>query len=146
MKLSLRIWIIVLTGMCLQGSGLAQLEAAETVRVEVLLVRAVDGENGIDAALRPYANNLKRLFRFNSYELVSRKSLRLDLPGEAGTVLAAGQSLTLRSGEDLKADIEWKRGKQLLLHTRMQMRGGKPAVLGGPRGREGTWLLILQLK
>jgi len=145
MKLSIRILITMVIATGLAGPMLTD-ATAEAVRVEVLLVRAADNGNGIDAPLRPYAGNLKRLFRFNSYELVSRKFMSLELPGEARTALAAGQSLSVSAGPNLKADIEWKRGKQRLLHTRIQMREGKPAVLGGPRDRDGTWLMILQLK
>jgi len=146
MKRSAHIFISVFITLGLLGPLATQARAMETVRVEVLLVRATDGGSGIDAPLRPYAGTLKRLFRFDSYELVSSRSMSLNLPGEAGTSLAGGQSLTLRAGPDLKADIDWMRGKQRLLHTRIQMRRGNPAILGGPRGREGTLLLILQLK
>jgi hypothetical protein len=123
--------------------------AADNARVEVILVRAGNGEAGVDAALRPYASTLQRLFRFQRYEMVSRKSMRLSLPGDGSVSLSGGQELTVSaasSGSGIKADIDWTRGSKRLLHTRIQLRPGSPAVLGGPRSESGTWLLILQLK
>lgn len=124
--------------------------AGDNAQVEVILVQAGNGEGGVDAALRPYAANLQRLFRFKSYRQSSKQVLRLAVPGEGSVGLAGGQSLSIRSGgpsgKGLKAEIDWKRGSQSLLHTRINLRPGSPAVLGGPKSRDGTWLLILQLK
>jgi hypothetical protein len=124
--------------------------AAEKARVDVILVRAGSGEGGVDKALRPYASNLQRLFRFGSYQQVSRQSLTVGLPGSASVQLAQGQSLSLQAspgqGKALKAEINWQRGNQTLLHTRIQLSPGSPAILGGPRSRDATWLLILQLR
>jgi hypothetical protein len=128
----------------------AEVVAADTARIEVILVKAGNGEGGVDAALRPYAPTLQRLFRFQQYELVSRKPLRLDVPGEGAVSLSGGQALTVSAasgaGSGIKADLDWTRGSKRLLHTRIQLRTGSPAVLGGPRSDDGTWLLILELK
>jgi hypothetical protein len=124
--------------------------APDSATVEVILVQASNGEGGVDSALRQYAGNLQRLFRFKSYSQSSRQALRLSVPGEGSVSLAGGQTLSIRSddasGKGLKAEIDWKRGSQSLLHTRINLRPGNPAVLGGPKSKDGTWLLILQLK
>lgn len=124
-------------------------DAADNARIEVILVRAGNGEPGVDSGLRPYASTLQRLFRFQRYEMVSRKSMRLTLPGDGSVSLSGGQKLSVSAasaGSGIKADIDWTRGSKRLLHTRIQLRPGSPAVLGGPRSKSGTWLLILQLK
>lgn len=139
--------LIVLLGL-LCGTEAQAAEAS--ARVQVILVQASDAEGGVDKALRSYAGNLNRLFRFKSYRQSSRQTLRLSLPGEGKVSLSGGQTLTVRSDEasrgGLKAQISWRKGSKSLLNTRINLRPGSPAVLGGPRSRDGTWLLILQLK
>ncbi|MGC9450005.1 MAG: hypothetical protein ACP5I4_01040 [Oceanipulchritudo sp.] len=126
--------------------------AEDNARITVILVEADGGEGGVDSALRPYAGTLQRLFRFNSYRQVSRKSLRIEVPGEGSVGLGGGQALSLRAEEGgrrgLMADLTWTRGSKRLLHTRIQLRPESPAVLGGPRsGKDGgSYLLILQLE
>lgn len=123
--------------------------AGDSARVSVILVEAGNGEGGIDGALRPYAGTLQRLFRFNSYQQLSKGTLRLDVPGTGSVGLAGGQRLTLKAGEagrGLMAELTWERGGKRLLHTRIQLRPGSPAVLGGPStGKGGNYLLILTL-
>jgi hypothetical protein len=124
--------------------------AGESARIEVILVEAGNGDQGVDPALRQYAATLQRLFRFGSYKQVASRTIRLDVPGEESVSLGAGQSLTLsgkqNSGKGLMAELTWTRGSKRLLHTRIQLRPGTPAVLGGPRsGKDnGSYLLILE--
>lgn len=149
MKMPLQniISLCLLAGVC----GLLAAPAtasAESARVQVILVEASNAEGGVDSALRPYAGTLQRLFKFKSYDQVSRNNLRLDVPGEGSVGLAGGQKLTLKAAEGgkstLMAELTWARGSKKLLHTRIQLRPGNPAVLGGPStGRGGTYLLIL---
>ena len=124
--------------------------AGTTARIDVLLVSAGNGDGGVDPALKPYAGTLQRLFRFKSYNLVKKTGMKVDLPGGGSTSLPDGQSLKVNakpSGDrTINADIEWMRGGKRLLHTGMQLRPGKPAVLGGPRSGEGTLLLILVVR
>lgn len=118
--------------------------------VEVILVKAGNDGEGVDSSLSAYAGTLQRLFRFKSYRQSSRQTLKLDPSGEDSISMAGGQTLTLKglgpSGGGLKADIDWRRGSKRLLHTRINLQPGSPAVLGGPRSKEGTWLLILTLR
>lgn len=122
---------------------------AARASIEVILVKAGDGGGGVDRSLRPYASTLQRLFRFKSYEQAGRTTLQTSVPGESSRNLAGGQSITISaspSSKGLKADIDWSRGSKRLLHTRIHLQPGRPAVLGGPRSNDGTWLLILRLE
>ena len=127
------------------------LEAADSARVEVILVEAGNGDGGVDSSLKQYAGTLQRLFRFGSYKQVNRKSLQLDVPGKGSVTLSGGQQLTLSSDGGSKgglvAELTWSRGSKRLLHTRIQLRPGSPAVLGGPStGKGGSYLLILTMR
>ena len=150
MKLTIQMKPLLLLILLTLFAGLSAQVAEGSASVQVILVQASNQEGGVDRALKPYAGNLERLFRFKSYRQSSRQTLRLDTPGEGSVSLAGGQVLTIRSDAgskgSLKAEISWKRGSKSLLHTRINLRPGSPAVLGGPRSKDGTWLLILQLK
>jgi hypothetical protein len=140
--------ILVAAGILLPG---AQLSAADSASVEVILVEAGPGEGGVDKSLRQYAGTLERLFRFNSYRQVGRKQIRLNVPGSGSTSLPGGQTLKLEAnegnGRGLMADLNWTRGGKRLLHTKIKLQPGRPAVLGGPRTKSGgTHLLILTLR
>ena len=138
---------------CFTGILVHSVEAAgNTARIEVVLVEAGNSDGGVDPALKAYAGTLQRLFRFGSYRQVSRKGMSLEIPGENTISLGGGQSLKLQAtGAEsgaMVADLTWLRGSTRLLHTRLQLRKGNPAVLGGPSSsREGgSYLLILTLR
>lgn len=140
--------ILVAIGVLTQGT---ELSAAETASVEVILVEAGPGNGGVDKSLKQYAGTLERLFRFDSYRQVGRKQIRLKVPGSGSTSLPGGQSLKLQAnegnGRGLMADLSWTRGGKRLLHTKIKLQPGRPAVLGGPRTKSGgTHLLILTLR
>ena len=126
--------------------------AGSTESVQVILVDASNAEGGVDGALRPYAGPLQRLFRFKSYQQLARRSFKLEVPGEGSVELPGGQRLVLKAGErkgpGFVAELTWSRGNTRLLHTRIQLRPGNPAVLGGPAsGRDGgNYLLILEIQ
>ncbi|MGJ8641489.1 MAG: hypothetical protein ACSHYA_19015 [Opitutaceae bacterium] len=126
----------------------ASLQAAESAGIEVILVEASSGGSGVDASLSPYAKTLKRLFQFDSYRKVSGSRLKLALPGEVSADLG-GQGGRLKidtdvfSEESIRANLNWTRGSKKLLHTRLQLRRGTPAVLGGPRSDGGSYLLLI---
>ncbi|MDP4643518.1 MAG: hypothetical protein NWS71_03635 [Opitutales bacterium] len=118
-----------------------------TVQIEVILVKASNGSDGIDPALRSYSNTLERLFRFKSYQQISRDSFKVDVPGKATAKLGQGNRLTIdaqstRNG--IAADLDWSAG----IHARLNLKKGTPAVLGGPKIKDGdgTYLLIIRLK
>jgi hypothetical protein len=151
MKPSLNTFVLLPLLALLALAPAHQLAAAEReASIEVLVVRASNGEGGVDSALRGYASNLQRLFRFGSYQQEGRKEVRVKVPGEQRVGLGRDQSLQLRvspdEGSSLRADVKWQRGDKTLLHTRIQLNPGSPAILGGPRSRDGTHLLILRLR
>lgn len=141
---------LIAMGLIMSLSAGTAKAASGPARVDVILVQAGNGGEGVDRSLRPYARTLQRLFRFKSYQQAGRRTARVDVPGETTVPLAGGQTLslrTMRGGESaLRAEVNWLRGSKRLLHTRIHLKPGVPAVLGGPRSGDGTWLLILVLK
>lgn len=127
-----------------------QANAPDRAEVEVILVRASNANAEVDGSLRAYASTLKRLFRFEGYRRAAGTRLRVSAGATSEAALASGQAVRLRAGRleaaGLTAEVTWERGGTTLLQTRIQLRPGRPAVLGGPRDGDGTWLLILNLR
>ncbi len=118
-----------------------------SAKIELILVAASNQDRGVDKALKPYAGNLKRLFRFDSYQQISRSTATLQLPGQADVQLPQGNRLKIdasATANGITADLNWSAG----IHARLNLKPGTPAVLGGPRikGSDSTYLLIVKLR
>lgn len=143
--------LLALLTLCLAAAA-APLQAADSARVSVILVEASNSGSEIDSGLRPYAETLQRLFRFASYRQVGARVLSLQMPGIGAVDLPEGMRLQLESAESdggaLRSNLTWTRGNQRLLHTRITLRPGQPALLGGPPSGKGggTYLLLLELR
>ncbi len=118
--------------------------------IEVILVEASNSGSGVDGSLSRYTGTLKRLFKFDSYQQVSRKNLKIDLPGITQSQIGNGNHLKIEAGSSkngtLSAGLNWTKNKKTLLRTRLNLNSGKPAVLGGPRSKNGSYLLLIILK
>ncbi|WP_309398920.1 hypothetical protein [Cerasicoccus maritimus] len=142
----------LITTLLLLAFGLAPSfsQAQSPAKIEVLLVMASNSGQGVDAQLKPYAGNLQRLFRFNTYQLKDRKVLDMTAPGGRNTNLYGGTDLQLGaeavSDGKLPINLDWRRGKEKLLRTMVRLNPNTPAILGGPQSTNntGTYLLIVR--
>lgn len=122
---------------------------ASSAAIEVILVEASNSEAGTDASLKAHSGTLKRLFNFKSYKQVSRKTASVSLPGNQTISLGNGTQLKISAspgGRQLSANLDWQQGKRSLVRTRLQLNKGKPAVLGGPRSKNGNYLILITWK
>lgn len=114
--------------------------------LEIILIEASNATSGTDGSLKSHASTLQRLFKFNSYREVSRKTTQVPLPGTASVNLGNSTELQIKTGsreKTLSADLNWKQGNRTLVHTRLGLSKGKPAVLGGPRSDKGNYLILV---
>jgi hypothetical protein len=124
-------------------------EEGGTVRLDVILVEAGTGDAGVDPALRAYGTTLKRLFRFGQYRQVSQASVRLSAGASGEARFPGGQQVSLlrqsTAGSGVRVQLRWVKNRTRLLETALTLKGGTPAVLGGPRGEAGsTYILIVR--
>ena len=111
---------------------------AVTVRLVVAEnVRSAEEDKGLADVLPLLKENL----RFSSYRLLSKRNLQA---GEnAETSLGEQLSLTLTdvSGNTFMARV--KRGKNVLLQTRLNLAPGRPVLVGGLPGEGSSKLIII---
>lgn len=144
---SLIILILFLTG----TFPLQQLsaQAAQTAQLELILVEASNDGSGIGGSLKPYSDNLKRIFNFDSFRLVDRSTLRFDATGSR-TAKLNGQTVKVDfsgiSSGKLEAKLDWSDGRRTMLRTGLKLKKSVPAVLGGPRTKSGdaTYIILVR--
>lgn len=125
----------------LLGLALLAPAALQATTFEAILVVASKEPGNTDQRLAPYAPNLKRLLRFESFQQAGKGSAKIDIPGTGSISLGAGQTLNLSTSGDpksgIRAQIKWQQGQRLLMNTGLVLRPGVPAVLGGPATSDG---------
>lgn len=118
---------------------------------EAILVVASKDAGKPDPRLAPYAPNLKRLLRFESFQQAGKGTANITIPGSGHINIGAGQSLVLTTSGDPKSgtrvQVKWQQGNRLFMNTGLVLRSGVPAVLGGPATAEGgVYAVILTAK
>ncbi|MFH1497181.1 MAG: hypothetical protein ABII82_05075 [Verrucomicrobiota bacterium] len=115
--------------------------AALAAKFEAILVVASKDAGKTDPRLAPYAPNLKRLLRFESFQQAGKGRADIGIPGSGTINIGAGQTLNLTTSGDPKSgprvQIKWQQGDRLLMNTGLVLRPGVPAVLGGPATPNG---------
>tara|TARA_R110002094_G_scaffold204776_1_gene175724 strand:+ start:209 stop:655 length:447 start_codon:yes stop_codon:yes gene_type:complete len=118
------------------GAGSINAIAAETTRVQAILIAASNETGRTDSRLSSYEPTLKRILRFESYRFRGQGSSTL-APGQSGHIsLGEGQSLELTAQDSgnhgVRVSVIWEKGGRILMKTGLTLRPGVPAVLGGP--------------
>ena len=111
--------------------------------LSVRLVVAHNENNKISKALQDVRPTLQRNLGYTGYDLLTRKDLKIP-PG--GTVdLGSGFQLKC-SGSQKSLRVKLTRNKKRLFDTTLNLRKGKPVILGGFKVKRGRAMVILVSK
>lgn len=118
------------------GAGAIHATAADSTRVQAILIAASNESGRTDSRLSRYEPTLKRILRFESYRFRGQGSTTL-APGQSSHIsLGEGQSLELSAensgNRGVRISVIWEKGGRILMKTGLTLRTGVPAVLGGP--------------
>lgn len=120
---------------------------AQQTYVDATLIFASSQGEGIDPALRSYERNLKRLFKYSSYQLQGKSRTRLSIPGTASMSLGNGHRVELEaqesSGSKIRLNVKWLNARRMLFNTTFNKNKGDPILLGGPSAPSQNGNLIL---
>ena len=121
--------------------------SGEPVRLSAMLILASRDGGPSDAKVKRFEGNLKRLFKFSSYRHYGEGTGTVTPPGKTRISLGRGFSLEIEVlGEKrnkIRAKVQWRRGRTLLINTTVAMEKGTPTVLGGPSHEKGTLIVVL---
>jgi len=129
-------------------SGAAQ----QGIQIQARLIHATkEGDGSSDSRLRDIEQQLRSLFRFSSYKLVSQKSATV-APGKPQNVKLSGSpdctvGLTLQGPPSGQATVQvqllWN--SRPILNTTVRLSRGANVILGGPPdGKGGSYMLALK--
>ena len=136
-------FIILIT---LFSSSYAQ---AESISIKATLIHGSNEGDAIHPQLKAYEQNLKRIFKYSSYQLEGQGNTAIDLPSSGSIKLNSSHSLKLDASktEDgkIKLKVNWSEGNKGLINTTLVVRAGQPTILGGPplKGKPGNLILVI---
>ena len=143
--------LIILAAMFATFLSLSSTSAnAQQTSVGATLIFASSQGEGIDPALRAYESNLKRLFKYSSYQLRGKSNARINIPGKASMNLGGGHRVELdaqgSTGNKVRLSVKWSNQRRMLFNTTINQDKGKPIILGGPSApsQNGNLILVLE--
>ncbi|MDT8388995.1 MAG: hypothetical protein RRC34_00615 [Lentisphaeria bacterium] len=124
---------------------LAPLMAASAdQQVNLKLVLAKAAESGsTDKGLNDVEDLLKGNLSYGSYSLLGQKTVPLQ--ANPRIILAEGVTVALSDVQKNSLNIRITQGDKQVLTARINLRAGKPAVLGGFSGNKGKMMVIVTL-
>lgn len=131
--------IVLIAGLCVPA------EAKNRVEISVITILASQDSNFIDPSLSSTVRELRAIFRYSSYRLISRNRVRLNLKKTGQIPLPGGRLLRITpshiSGNRVELRLSiLKNGKQIF-RTTVQLRNRGSMTVGGPKHKGGILLL-----
>lgn len=119
----------------------------DDVSLRAMLIYASNEPAPLDQRLEKVEYKLRRILQFETYRFLGDASAILQLPGEVTMDLGQGHRLQITADKGKKgvgATVEWWSGEERLLTTRVTIQSGSPAILGGPKHKEGNLIVVLE--
>lgn len=120
------------------------LAASADEQINLKLVLAKKTKDGtVDNRLNDVKDLLKNNLPYNSYTLLGQTTV--PLKDTDRIILAAGVTVTLADVKERTLNLRINQEKKKVLSARVNLRKGKPAVLGGFSGNDGKMMVIVTL-
>ena len=123
--------------------------AGPAIQTEVRTILASQGKPFIDPQLRGLVRELQSLFRYSSYELLSRKNLNLQLDKSGSVSLPGSRALKITpkgiSGERATLNLEILKSNRQIFSTVIKLRNGSSITVGGPKHKNGYLLFNISI-
>ena len=121
------------------------LAAAAGVTVQVRIILASNDGSGVDPALGGLAAKLSR-FKFNSYKLLSVKSIAVEPPGGGSVPLPGGKTLQITKTKRAKKRVIMNVSVADVVSTRVSLKKNGNVILGGIDHGGGELILAISAK
>lgn len=117
---------------------------------EAQLIRASNDSAPLNYKLDRVVPKLRKVFKFQSYDLIGEGSGSINVPGSGTIDLGKGHSLEMSvkgdKGDTYKAEIRWMKGGSVQFTTGARLSHGEPLVLAGPKDGNGTLIITVTPK
>lgn len=122
----------------------SQTLAQKSARTEVKTILASNEKGETDLRLKDLARELQSVFRYSSYQLLSRDRLNLNLNRSEKISLPGGRMMTLTlkgiSGDRATIQLEILKGDSKIFQSVIQLRNNSSVTVGGPNYKGGYLL------
>jgi hypothetical protein len=123
---------------------------AQTITLHARLILASNEPAAQDPRLEDIEYKLRRIFGFEYYQMLGKGGGIVDLPGDVSIVLGRDCRLSISAaqarGGQIRASVQWMRGKEVVLNTTVVMGRGAGVILGGVSHERGTLLVALDAR
>lgn len=119
--------------------------AAPDIGIRVKTILASQDSAHVDPQLKKLVGELKSVFRYTSYRLLSENRLRLQIT-QTGTVALPGNRIlritpTGIRGKRAELNLVILKNNRQIFQTSIQLLNRKSITIGGPRHKKGILLL-----
>ena len=119
--------------------------AAPDIGIRVKTILASQDSAHVDPQLKKLVGELKSVFRYTSYRLLSENRLRLQIT-QTGTVALSGNRIlritpTRIRGKRAELNLVILKNNRQIFQTTIQLLNRKSITIGGPRHKKGILLL-----
>ena len=119
--------------------------AAPDIGIRVKTILASQDSAHVDPQLKNLVRELKSVFRYTSYRLLSENRLRLQIT-QTGTVALPGNRIlritpTGIRGKRAELNVVILKNNRQIFQTSIQLLNRKSITIGGPRHKKGILLL-----
>ncbi len=119
--------------------------AAPDIGIRVKTILASQDSAHVDPQLKKLVGELKSVFRYTSYRLLSENRLRLQIT-QTGTVALPGNRIlritpTGIRGKRAELNLVILKNSRQIFQTTIQLLNRKSITIGGPRHKKGILLL-----
>ena len=110
--------------------------AADRASLQGILISASNEPGQTDRRLAAYEPTLRRILRFESFKFLGDDTASLSAPDDVRLSIGDGHQLAVEverlDEKSIHVSVRWSGGGRTLMSTRLVLRPGVPAVLGGP--------------
>jgi hypothetical protein len=119
--------------------------AKNTVFTQVKVIHAATGSTHIDPGLSAIISEVRSVFRYTSYRLLSSKNMQLGVNQEGQMSLPNGRRLVVSPGQMKNNRIFYQinifKNNRSVFQTRLDLRNNSSVTIGGPRYDNGVLLI-----
>lgn len=116
--------------------------AKNTVATHVKVIHASTGSNHIDPGLEEIVAQLRSVFTYTSYRLLSEKKLTLNFKQEGRVTLPGNRILVLTPVDLNKKKINYQivilKNEKPIFKTQVLLQNNKSITIGGPKFEKGV--------
>ena len=120
--------------------------SADLFSVKAMLILATDEGRPMDRRLERVEYQLRRVFKFQYYELLGTAEGSISLPGSVNLDLGHDNNLHIEAsgkGARPRAQVVWKRSGEVVLNTTINVTRKNHVVLGGIPYGSGRLIVTL---